>query len=276
MATKPTDLGVYCRQEDIFEESLTGDNVLSKLSKPISKGIACELNVFRKKHGFSWDVLYDWLKQLSQEPLPPLATIRTSISRIEKKRSELSRNKQRVRIQEMLQAPLFSAISRKNPPDSLSSFSLNEPASQEKTVTVDIARELVITEELEAERRKTDHLSAQLSKLSVRNFNKTLKRRDDELKCYKSDLSSLKDENKSKSSQINSLHKQIQSSKLASERHRVAGYRANTGADLKLADLEERLMSKIEGLESNIEDLAQSLDTARTECDTRWFSRQSN
>ena len=59
MAAKLTDLGMYCRQEDIFEESLTGDNVLSKLSKPISKGIAY---AFRKKHEFSWDVLYEWLK----------------------------------------------------------------------------------------------------------------------------------------------------------------------------------------------------------------------
>ena len=81
MAAKLTDLGMYCRQEDIFEESLTGDNVLSKLSKPISKGIAYGLNAFRKKHEFSWDVLYEWLKQLSQEPLPQ-ETVKLTVDEI--------------------------------------------------------------------------------------------------------------------------------------------------------------------------------------------------
>ena len=60
---------------------------------------------------------------------------------------------------------------------------------------MELAKELIGTQEqLENECRKTEELASQLSKLSVRNVNKRLKRRDENVKKCKQKVSSLVNE----------------------------------------------------------------------------------
>ena len=69
-------LGFYCTQAGIFQENLI-HRTLIKLTKPVSKGIAYELNTFRVKHNHPWDVYYEWIKEISMsyESVPSLATM---------------------------------------------------------------------------------------------------------------------------------------------------------------------------------------------------------
>ena len=167
MATR-LDLGVHCRQAGICEEDLVTANQ-PKLTKPVSKGVAYELNIYRKKNEYSWNIFYEWLEQLSCEALPPLATVRVSISRLQKKRSELSRNKRHNEIEELFQEPFFPAIpSRKTISRSVSSHNGSESASQLETVSLELARELSSAKEtLVTACHKTEELTAKLSKLRV-------------------------------------------------------------------------------------------------------------
>ena len=67
-----------------------------------------ELNEFRVEYGYSWNVLYSWLTDLSECQLPSLGAIRTSVSRLLRKQSELSCNKKRSEMDKLFQEPFVA------------------------------------------------------------------------------------------------------------------------------------------------------------------------
>ncbi len=107
---------------------------------------------------------------------------------------------------------------------------------------MELARELSSAEEaLVTECHKTDELTVKLSKLSVRNVNRKLKRRDNKIQHFESEIAHLADENRMKSKHVNRLQNQVQSTTVASERHRVAKYRATKQVESVSDEKELRL-----------------------------------
>ena len=276
MASKVVEcLGSHCREAGICEGALIeheGQRIL-KLSRPVTKGIVYELNIFRLQYGYSWNVFYEWLNDLSREQLPSLAAIKVSISRLQKKRSELSRNKKHGEFEKLLLEPLVP-VGPRIVPLRPTCRNQNSSVSHLEAVNLELATELNSTkEELVVEQQKSEELCAKLSKLSVRNVNRKLKRRDEKIQHYESEVTQLASENQTMSEEIGKLQKQVQSTKLAGGRNRVAAYRAakQIGAisDEK-ANLESslcELRDSVEDLQSKVIDLADLLDIARSERD---------
>ena len=281
MASKSVFPGDFCRRALICEEALLGesDKSLPKLSTPLTKGIAYELNNFRKKYGISWNTFNSWLEQLSLEPLPSLATIRVAISRLEKKRAEFSRNKQPVKIQELLEEPLYRSTNPKNDVHNPLSHNTVVSSTPLKEVNRHLARELTSTQQaLKVEVSRTDKLTSKLKEVTIRNINKRIRRRDEKIKSFESEVTSLVAETSCQAKTIDKLQKQLELSKHTSERYRVANYRAdkqiesvsceNSDLETRLDLLECNFVEKINSLESEIGSMAHSLETAKIERDS--------
>ena len=237
-----------------------------------------ELNCFRKVKELSWDVFYDWLNQLSMEPLPSLPTIRVAISRMGKKQKELSRSKQYQKIHSLFKEPLSVRASETKTAGHdclVGTAVLDSPLEQ---VNYELAKELSSTQDaLQAECCKTDTLTSQLSKLSIRNVNKKLKRRDQKIHSYESEIQLLTTETKSQAKLIDKFQTKVNSSKCSGERHRVALFRANkkldtiveerTGLESKVEDIECKFGEKLEAIEAEIAFMAESLTEAKLDRD---------
>ena len=128
MAAESSWPGEHCKNANICEESLLAvdDRAFPKLTEPLTKGIVLELSIFRKKHDVSWIAFYNWLGRMSTVGLPSLPTLKALISRVEKKRSKLSRNKQHLKRQSLLNEPISSgtAVARKKVSNELMLYGL--------------------------------------------------------------------------------------------------------------------------------------------------------
>ena len=142
-------------------------------------------------------------------------------------------------------------------------------------VNVELARELKSAEEaLVAECCKTEELAEKLSKLSVRNTNKKLKRRDKKIEDSKSQILMLHEDNQAMTKQIK-LEECLECSQRACERNRVAKFRSSKHTmvisdeknELKsrMVVMEEQFEQKIELLEVKLSDLSSKLDDAKAE-----------
>ena len=151
-----------------------------------------------------------------------------AISRLEKKRAEFSRNKQPVKIQALLEEPLDQSTNPKNNvpnPLSQNTVVLSTPL---KEVNRHLARELTSTQQaLEVEVSKTEKLTSKLKEVNIRNINKRIRRRDEKIKSFESEVTSLMvAETSCQPKTIDKLQKQLEFSKHTSEHYRVANYRA--------------------------------------------------
>ena len=89
--------GPHCKQVGIFCDTLLSSHnlKLNKLTKgALTKGVLSELNDFRKENDISWDIFHRWIVQLKGEDDINLASLKVSLSRLDKKRTELKRNKE--------------------------------------------------------------------------------------------------------------------------------------------------------------------------------------
>jgi hypothetical protein len=164
-------------QAGISADDIIGCN-LRKLTQPLSKELMYELNFLRRNDDYSWVDFYTWIEKLcGSDCLPPLASIKVSIGRLEKKRSELSRNKQSDQIECLFREPFFSSMkvdTRER--QQFPAVHSNEPVLEQ--VNSELAQELRSTEEaLATEQSKNEDLVEKSSKLSVRNTNKKIKRK---------------------------------------------------------------------------------------------------
>ena len=225
-----------------------------------------ELNCFRRNDDYNWFDFYTWIEKLhgSDCCLPSLGSIKVSIGRLEKKRSELSRNKQSDQIECLFREPFFSSVMKVDAREQIAFVHSSEPALQQ--VNADLAHELKSTEEaLANEQSKNDDLVEKLSKLSVRNTNKKIQRRDQKISDFKSQIVSLQKENKLQVEQLTKLEKRLEHSKQMSERNRVASCRSSQKATeiaiekkelCRMTDMEEHFMQHIERLEAKISDIS--------------------
>jgi len=161
------------------------------------------LSHFRKKnnfswhkryiYNFSWHKRYAWMEALCPESiLPPLPAVKSSIYRLETKVKQLKRNHRQDDINSIQKEPFIEMTEKQTnslKTDDCHFVSGVDPSHNEKfetevlsSVNKSLASELSsVLNSLEIQEAKTDEFAAKLSKLSVRNTNKKLKRRDEEI-----------------------------------------------------------------------------------------------
>ena len=192
-------LGPLCEEVGIYSEMLALESLelmphIDQLK--ITKGVVLELSQFRRRNNFSWNQFYSWMKAIcSISTLPPLPVMRSSVYRIENKIKQLKRNHHDDHIVIIKKEPFIAEqVEETNreedhpsprPVDVLCKASVNNEnfdSEVVKTVNKALAFELsTVKNDLEIEQAKTDELTEKLSKLSVRNTNKKIKRRDEKI-----------------------------------------------------------------------------------------------
>ena len=201
--------GPLCEEIGLYEEMLALDTIaLMPIvdQRRITKGVVLELNQFRKSNNFSWNNFHAWMTALCpRSTLPSLAVMKSSIYRIESKVKQLKRNHHNDDVYLLTNEPFittaehidesYSSLEADGEVHSNSLTSTNQRTLPKvktcddrydsevlTTVNKALACELSkVQNELEQEVAKTDDLIAKLSKLSVRNTNKKLKRRDEKI-----------------------------------------------------------------------------------------------
>ena len=86
--------GPHCKQVGILCDTLLSSRKLKLTKVALIKGVVSELNDFRKENDISWDIFHQWIVQLKGEDDVNLASLKVSLSRLDKKRAELKRNKE--------------------------------------------------------------------------------------------------------------------------------------------------------------------------------------
>ena len=166
--------------EGLMQGLMDGD--VSKLSfDDFSKGILYELNQYRKANKVNWEDFYDWIQVLTAEKVPKLATLKVTLSRLDKTCAKLKRNKQNDKLELLMdESGLVNSTEEKR--DS-SCTVMNPTVTDSSTfeletlhrVNVDLAGELIMKRSeaaLNDQNLKTDELCAKLSKLSIWSVNK--------------------------------------------------------------------------------------------------------
>ena len=106
-------LGDNCAQVGIFVEDVASGRALPVL--PCSSIIVYELGTFRSKCNYSWDDFYEWLRRICEDEVPQtLPCVKSSLSRLIKKRAELSRNKHHQQIADLFKEPFFPSLKQMN------------------------------------------------------------------------------------------------------------------------------------------------------------------
>ena len=272
--------GPRCKSANISVEALSNGDVCKLDRHDFSKGILYELSQYRKANDISWDEFYDWILKLTEEAVPKLETLKVTLSRLDKSSAKFKRNKQPDKLESLMDESILVGNKEKNNDfssivlESVKSSFLNDEIETLKTVNLDLAGELQESEAaLSDQKLKTDELAAKLSKLSVRNVNKRLKRRDEKIMDNKHCIDSLTQEVEGKSAVIRKLENKLESARSEKECYRGKLNRCinkesstvNTDFDHKLATLEERHQLKIDGLDSEIVGLRGEMQALRTE-----------
>lgn len=100
--------GPHCQQACISCHTLLSARRLKRLTEVVlSKGILIELNDFRQEHDISWHIFHQWIIQLKGDV--NLAYLKVSMSRLNKKRAELIRNKEHTKLEELMKQQHFSS-----------------------------------------------------------------------------------------------------------------------------------------------------------------------
>ena len=147
----------------------------------------------------------------NEVPSLRLACVKSAVSRLNKKRCEPARNKHHYQLESLFKESFFPQQS---------------PLKQLVPVNSAV--------EPDKQQPKAG------TKLSVRNVNKKLRRRDDKIKQYKSDIADLSKENKV-------LQDRLASAQRVGEQNRVTVYRMN--------QKKEMVSDKTMHLESRLQDL---------------------
>ena len=281
MAYKATYFpGMHCKNAGISIEGLMDGTVLKLSCKDFTKGILCELNQYRKANNVPWQEFYCWMQMLTDETVPNLATLKVTLTRLEKTCVKLRKEKQRSKLEKLLNqtAPITSKelsaddASRYSAADQVPTCSYETEAL--KKAYKELTGELHETEAaLSNEKLKVEELSTKLSKLSIRNINKKIKRRDDKLKDSQCCIDDLKKQVAAKSAAVIKIEKRLHSAHLGKECYRsklnrcLKGF-SESGVAIEevtdqLATLEEKYQLKINELEVEIDELRNELGAVR-------------
>ena len=109
MAKLLPPLGDNCAQVGISAEAIVFGCELPLLPcSLITKAIVHELSTFWSKCDYSWDNFYEWLRRICEIEVPQtLPCVKADLSRLSKKRAELSRNKHHQQIADLFKEPFF-------------------------------------------------------------------------------------------------------------------------------------------------------------------------
>ena len=187
--------GPFCEQVGILTDALTASADISTLPtievEEFNKGVL-ELNEFRKNNNIPWEQFYSWIKQLCCDIVPSLHSIQVKINRIEGKLKQVKRNKLHDALLELKSEPFFGNevhVHNEQYPKVVKTKAATVNSFDMEVLSMvnhKLAAELTSTKEsLDLEQAKTDQLSEKLSKLSIRNVNKRLRRRDNQIVCLK-------------------------------------------------------------------------------------------
>ena len=230
----------------------------------LTKGIVYELSLLRKAYNIPWCQFYDWAKALCGGSVATtFSSFKVMVGRLEKKRAELSRNKKHDELEHLLLQP----------------FSVQqEYTSSEETGMSEVEKAL------EKEKSITDELTFKLSKLSICNVNKRIKRRDLKLAESQSQVKQLESKTKSQAKTINKLESKLKTAHSSAHSLRQKLHRSNERVeaksdtnkelDARLDSLKSQFSSKfdelqqiIEALQQKIEALSIEIEVARQERD---------
>ena len=177
-----------------------------------------------------------------------LNSFKVMVGRLEKKKQELCRNKKREQVEILFSEPFCSKSFSPSP---------NEDGA------------------LAQEKSKTEELTAKLSKLSVRNVNKRIKRRDDKIAKSQGHIKEMEDDKKVQDKRIHKLEHQLHTAhasvlhqRLSRSNKKVeATSLENTDVNSQLCEMETEFSSKIAKLQEKIEVLITEVELARHERD---------
>lgn len=183
MALSLPYLGEHCEQVGISAQGIVNHLLPVLPISSITKGVVFELNAFRVNCNFSWNCFYEWLTLMANDALPlTLVAVKSLVFRLNKKRSELSRNKHGDQIVLLFQEPFFAQ-------QSVPAAEHAQPSND----SAEVQQKVVVTAK---------------PKLCVRNVNKKLKRKDEKIKEFKSEVSALSKENHGLHSRLATLRQQ--------------------------------------------------------------------
>lgn len=285
MASKEGNFpGPRCKNANISVEELMDGDVCKLNRDDFSKGILHELNQYRKVNNINWEDFYGWIQALTEEKVPKLATLKVTLARLDKACVKLTRNKEHDKLQQLMDESALVTCTEEKRGYSCKVMNpipiVTEPSSYElktlQKVNIDLAGELKESEAaLNDEKMKTDELSAKLSKLSIRNVNKKLKRRDNKIKESQCCMENLTKEIESKSVTIAKLENKLESAQQGKECYRSklnrclkASSTSQTAYDeiqCQLVALKEECQLKIDCLENQVVELRSEMQTLKVE-----------
>ena len=113
MATNTVYPGKYCQRI-----GLSVDNFLHSVSASmplflsnVKKGTVCELDVLRRENNMTWIQFYDRMKALCDTTFTlTFTSFKVTIGRIDKKKTELTRNKRYQELEDLFMQPLCTCV----------------------------------------------------------------------------------------------------------------------------------------------------------------------
>ena len=243
MAASDYILGEYCEDVGISIANLQDISLLPALSSDmLTKGVVFELNKYRSSNSHSWNDLYTWLIKLyGCTPPSTLASVKAALSRLNKKRVELIRNKHSDQVNQIFKQPFFP-----QPKIHLKVSSVVADTATQQDICI------------------TD------AKLYTRNVNKKLQRQDERIKQYKEHIKSLCKQN-------DILQKNLETAKCKKEPSHVAAFHNSKSKetvvaeknkiDAKMQLIEEKLLIKISELETTCSHLKECMEETRIKRD---------
>lgn len=250
--------GDHCRIIGLTIDDFTSTKPLNLSSMSLTKGVVIELSALRKKANIPWIDFYDRVKSLCDDGFSvTFNTFKVKIGRLEKRRSELSKNKKLDEIKSLLSEPFGTTQQTQ------CTFPRVEPTPTEMS--------------LAKEKLKTEELTKKLSKLSVRNVNKRIRRREEKIAESETQIKEMDKDMKHQDKVITKLETHLhtaQSSvhslrqKLQKAQDKMEGQDAEENRlRLELNDMETRFMMKFAELEKKLEMLTTELEVANYERD---------
>ena len=180
--------GQFCKDAGILCDALVLESAVLPIlrEEDLKKGIALELNQFRVDSNLSWEDFYEWIVRLCPvASIPSFTTMKVNISRLESKIKELKRNKQHAKLHDIMNEAFIHSRRGKDTTEYMQPSKTSTGTVEFEVLSVvnhELACELTTAKDaLALQEMRANELSSKLSKLNVRNMNKKLRRRDEQI-----------------------------------------------------------------------------------------------
>ena len=219
--------GQFCKDAGILCDALMLESAVLPIlrEEDLNKGIDLELNQFRVDSNLSWQDFHEWIVRLCPvATIPSFTTMKVNISHLESKIKELKRNKQHVKLHDIMNEAFIHLRRGKDTTQYMQPFKTSTGTVEFEVLFVvnhELACELTTAKDaLALQEMRANELSSKLSKLNVRTMNKKLRRRDEK-------ITRLKEEVKEK----RKFEDRVKRTKLTAQRYRVNLWNAKKRAD---------------------------------------------